>query len=204
MSLPLFAVASPHAGLRHADWAAVALYATAMAVIAWACSRKQATAEEFFLAQRRMPWFAVGLSIMATLVSTVSYVGIPGEVIRHGIGIFAGFLGVPFAMVIVLCFWVPFFMRLRVTSVYEYLQQRFNRAARLLAAVLFILLRLGWLGVIIFTCSMAVDKMVEIGPVSLPALGEGAKSVSLAPLYLWIVLIGILPPPTRPWAAFAR
>ncbi|HUY92801.1 MAG TPA: hypothetical protein VMV10_28935 [Pirellulales bacterium] len=191
MPLSLFAVASPHAGFRLADWAALALYAAATAAIAWVCSRKQDTTEEFFLAGRRMPWFAVGLSIMATLTSTISYLAVPGEMIQHGIGMFAGQMAAPFAMAVVLCLWVPFFMRLRLTSVYEYLQQRFGPGARLLAATLFILLRLGWLGVIIYTCSMAVDKMVEIGPVALPGVRLAGEPVRLPPLYLWIVLIGL-------------
>ncbi len=187
----LLAVASPHAGFVWADWGALLLYAAATAAIAWSCSRKQGTTEEFFLGGRRMPWFAVGLSIMATLMSTISYLAVPGEMIQHGIGMFAGQLAVPFAMVVVLCLWVPFFMRLRLTSVYEYLEQRFSPGARLLAATLFILLRLGWLGVIIYTCSMAVDKMVQIEPLALPGIAWGGEPVKAPPLYLWIALIGI-------------
>ena len=191
MPASLFAVASPHDGFALIDWAAVALYALAAAAIAWACSRKQGTTEEFFLGGRNMPWFAVGLSIMATLMSTISYLAVPGEMIQHGIGMFAGQMAVPLAMGVVLCLWVPFFMRLRLTSVYEYLEQRFGPGARLLAATLFILLRLGWLGVIIYTCSMAVDKMVQIEPFALPGVAWGGEAVKVQPLYLWIALIGI-------------
>lgn len=191
MPASLFAVASPHDGFALLDWAAVALYALAAAAIAWACSRKQDTTEEFFLGGRNMPWFAVGLSIMATLMSTISYLAVPGEMIQHGIGMFAGQMAVPLAMAVVLCLWVPFFMRLRLTSVYEYLEQRFGPSARLLAATLFILLRLGWLGVIIYTCSMAVDKMVQIEPFALPGVSWGGEAVKVQPLYLWIALIGI-------------
>ncbi|HVW36872.1 MAG TPA: hypothetical protein VHB99_06190 [Pirellulales bacterium] len=187
----LFSVATPHAGFVWADWGALVLYAAATAAIAWACSRKQGSTEEFFLAGRQMPWFAVGLSIMATLMSTISYLAVPGEMIRHGIGMFAGQMAIPFAMTVVLCLWVPFFMRLRLTSVYEYLEQRFGSGARLLAATLFILLRLGWLGVIVYTCSMAVDKMVEIRPLALPGAAWAGGPVRLPPLYLWIVLIGV-------------
>ena len=191
MPASLFAVASPHAGFEWADWAALLLYAAATAAIAWACSRKQGSTEEFFLAGRQMPWFAVGLSIMATLMSTISYLAVPGEMIQHGIGMFAGQMSVPFVMAVVLSLWVPFFMRLRLTSVYEYLEQRFGPGARLLAATLFILLRLGWLGVIIYTCSMAVDKMVEIRPLALPGASWAGEPVTLPPLMLWIVLIGL-------------
>ena len=104
-----------------------------------------------------MPWFAVGLSILATLFSTISYLGSPGEMIKHGIGMSLGILAAPFSMAVITLLWIPFFMRLKVTSAYEYLERRFNYPARLMGACLFILLRLGWMSMVIYAASMALD-----------------------------------------------
>jgi len=178
-------VTPPHGGFGALDIGAVALYMLATAAIALVCARKQGSTDEFFLGGRRMPWFAVGLSIMATLMSTISYLAVPGEMIQHGIAMFAGTMAMPFIVLVIFFLWIPFFMRLRLTSAYEYLEQRFGPGARLLAATLFILLRLGWLGVIIYTCSMAVDKMFSLPPLSLPGIG------TIEPLVCWIVMIGV-------------
>src|SRR5262245_50949007 len=113
-------------GLEPLDYAAVALYLLVTFGIAiWFGSRQKDT-EDFFVGGRRMPWLAVGLSILATLFSTISYLGSPGEVIKHGIGFFLGYLAIPLNFLVVMYLWVPFFMRLKLTSAYEYLEQRFS------------------------------------------------------------------------------
>ncbi len=155
----LFADSSPQKALGLLDFTVVGIYLATMFAMALYFSKRQKSTEEFFLASRQMPWFAVGLSIIATLLSTVTFLGSPGEMIKHGVGIFWGILAVPFCMVVVFFLWIPFFMRLRMTSVYEYLELRFNYSARVVAAVLFILLRLGWMGVVVYTSSLALTTM---------------------------------------------
>ena len=136
-------IIAPHDGLNALDFIAVGGYLLVTVGIVWWSSRKQEDTEDFFLGGRRMPWMAVGLSMMATLLSTITYLGSPGEMIKNGIGWFSGYIAIPAAMVVVLLVWIPFFMRLRLTSAYEYLEQRFDGRVRLLAGVLFLLLRLG-------------------------------------------------------------
>ena len=153
---------TPHAGLGSLDFATIALYLIGTFAIALVCAKQRGSTEEFFLGSRRMPWFAVGLSIVATLMSTVSYLAQPGEMIKHGIGIFFAWIAIPFSIFVVLRYWVPFFMRLRLTSAYEYLEHRFNYGARFLAASLFVLLRLGWMGVVVYTSSLALETMVDV------------------------------------------
>lgn len=183
--------APAHDGLGILDVGAVILYLAATLGIAILASRKRGTTEEFFLGGRRMPWFAVGLSIMSTLMSTISYLATPGEMIKNGVAMFVGYLAIPFSMVVVLWGWVPFFMRLRMTSAYEYLEQRFSYPVRLLAAALFILLRLGWLAVVIYTSSSALDKMVDLEAFTLPWNGADGNRVVMEPIYFWIALSGL-------------
>lgn len=150
---------APHKGLNALDLVAVVGYLLVTMLIVWWSTRKQENTEDFFLGGRRMPWLAVGLSMMATLLSTITYLGSPGEMIKHGIGWFSGYLAIPLAMVVVLGVWIPFFMRLRMTSAYEYLEQRFDARARLLGGVLFLLLRLGWIAMVVYTASLAMVAM---------------------------------------------
>lgn len=171
-------------GLESLDYAAIVLYLVVTFGIALWFGRKQKNTEDFFVGGRRMPWFAVGLSILATLFSTLSYLGVPGEMIRRGIGLFAGYLAVPFSMAVVALLWIPFFMRLRLTSAYEYLERRFSYAVRLLGATLFILLRLGWMSMVIYAASNALDGVK----------GGDLHDVAWLPgkdIYWWVAFIGI-------------
>lgn len=158
----MFAAPSlPHDGLGSLDFGAVILYLIATIGIALYFARQHGSTTEFFLGGRNMPWFAVGLSIMATLMSTISYLSLPGELIKNGITMLAGMLAVPLNVLVVFTLFVPFFMRLRLTSAYEYLELRFNYAARALGAALFIFMRLGWMGVVVYTSSLALTAMTR-------------------------------------------
>ncbi|MSR58104.1 MAG: hypothetical protein EXS05_10560 [Planctomycetaceae bacterium] len=149
----------PRAGLELIDFVGVALYlAVTIAIVVWS-SRRQTTTEDFFLGGRSMPWMAVGLSLLATLMSSISYMGVPGEMIGKGVAMFAQYLSLPFSMCVVLLVWVPFFMRLRMTSAYEYLERRFNSKVRLLGGVLFLLLRLGWMSMVMYVGSLVLTQM---------------------------------------------
>lgn len=168
-------------GLGMLDYAVIVLYMLSTFGIAVWFGRKQETTDDFFIGSRRMPWFAVGLSILATLFSTLSYLGTPGEMIKNGIGLFIGYLAVPFSMTVVFFLWIPFFMRLRVTSAYEYLERRFNYAVRLIGAGLFILLRLGWMSMVVFAASMALDRVK----------GDDIVMLSGPDIYWWICAVGL-------------
>jgi SSS family transporter len=173
--------AMPTGGLESLDYAAVVLYLLlTFGITAW-FGRRQKNTDDFFLGGRRMPWLAVGLSIIATLFSTLSYLGVPGEMIKQGVGMFLGYLSVPFSFIIVAWLWIPFFMRLRLTSAYEYLERRFSFGVRLLGASLFILLRLGWMSMVVYAASMALRTIV--GDLAwLPGVD----------LYWWIFIIGLV------------
>ncbi len=171
-----------HPGLQPLDYAAVVFYLLVTFGIALYFCRKQKNTEDFFVGGRRMPWFAVGLSILATLFSTISYLGVPGEVIKNGITLFCGYLAVPFTFLVIMYLWVPFFMRLKLTSAYEYLDKRFNYAVRLIGATLFVLLRIGWMSMVTFVASLALDRIK----------GDDIAWLPGPDLYWWIAGIGIV------------
>ncbi len=148
-------------GLQPVDYAIVFGYMVVMMTVGWYLSRKQVNIEDFFVGGRSMPWLATGMSMIATLMSTLSYLGAPGEMIKHGVAQFISILALPFVFLIVWTLWVPFFMRLRLTSAYEYLEMRFGSGARLLGALLYLYMRFLWMGAIIYSASLAIAHITQ-------------------------------------------
>lgn len=146
-------------GFHLYDYVMVAAYlVVTLGIVIWS-SRRQKDTEGFFLGNRRLPWLAVGLSIMATLLSSLTYLGLTGEIVKHGIAGFMMQLAIFPSACVVIPFFIPFFMRLRFTSAYEYLEHRFDYRTRLLGGVLFLLLRIGWVSLVMYTGSFALAGM---------------------------------------------
>jgi solute:Na+ symporter, SSS family len=189
MSFPAFPLAMAR-GLGLVDGGVIAIYLLAMIVVGLYFSRGQTSNEEYLLGKRNMSPLLVGISLVATLVSTISYLATPGDMIQHGVAFATTVLAVPLWLTVILYVWVPFFMRYRFTSIYEYVELRFNRAARSLAAGLFILMRLGWMGLIIYTAGRAVAQMTANAPAAL-ADRFGAHISPEQWLYLIMIVMGL-------------
>jgi SSS family solute:Na+ symporter len=119
-------------------------------------SRQNKTADDYLLGGRRMSPIALGLSLFATLVSTLSYLGNPGEMIAHGPMMATQVAAHPLIFVIVGYGLIPLLMRQPVTSAYELLETRLGSSIRLAGAGVFLMLRLGWMATILFATSSVV------------------------------------------------
>ena len=158
--------------LRLLDLAMMIAYAVLMLFIGWWYSRKQETSEDYFVASRNSSPWLVGVSMIATMLSTVSYIATPGEMIAFGPGMFWSSLHGPFSFVIVGYLIIPHIMRRRVTSGYELLESQFGNAIRRTASLLFILARLVWMGLVIYTCSKVIADITRLPlPYVLAAVG---------------------------------
>lgn len=141
------------------DFLVIVAYLLGMAAIGLYFSKRQTSRDEYFLGGRRTHWFLAGGSILATLLSSISYLSLPGEMIRYGFGFFAGVLGVPLVVPLMNHTLLPAIKRLPITSVYEYLERRFDAQIRTLTGSIFLVRTLLWMGLIIYTASFA---MVEV------------------------------------------
>lgn len=141
------------------DLLVVAAYMASLSAMGIYFGRRQDTSEEYLLGSRRIHWLLAAGSIVATLVSTLTYLAVPGEMIRYGLGYFTGLLGLPLAIPVVTRLILPRLMSLQLTSVYAYLEQRYHPAMRTLAAAIFTLRTLLWMGLIIYSCSLAVVEV---------------------------------------------
>ena len=146
-------------GLHAVDYGAIAAYFLMVVCVGYYYGRRQKNTEDYFLAGRSMPWFSVGLSILATILSTITYLSTPGEMIKNGVGANAQLLSFPLIFFLVSYLILPFLMRLRVTTAYEYLEQRFDLTTRLFGSSIFVLIRTAWMGTVLFTASVALSKI---------------------------------------------
>ena len=138
------------------------VYLAAMFGIGLYLSGKQKTTEDYFLAGRRMPWIIVAMSIFASLLSAISYIGVPGTVYRENASFFIGILMSIAVAPLLVIFIYPFYRRLNVTTSYEYIFHRYGMAARFAVSGLFILARLGWLGAVIYAPSLALSTVTGV------------------------------------------
>jgi len=148
---------TPVRGLGLVDWAVLLGYALALIGLGVFYSRRQGTAEEYFVGSRSVSPFLAGISLYATMFSTLSYIGYPGEVVQNGpMVIVAGLLAFPVVYFVVGYGVIPFIMKLPVTSAYELLETRLGRPIRLLGSGIFVLTRLIWMSVMLYTTSFVL------------------------------------------------
>jgi solute:Na+ symporter, SSS family len=123
------------------DWTIVGVYLVWIVYDGLKRTKGSDKVEGYFLANRSLPWWAVGLSVMATQLSAITLVGTTGQGYADGMGFVQFYFGLPIAMIILAVTVVPFFHRANVYTAYEYLEKRFDAKTRALAAFLFLLLR---------------------------------------------------------------
>jgi SSS family transporter len=97
--------------------------------------------EDYILGNNETPWYVVGLSVMATQASAITFLSTPGQAYHDGMGFVQFYFGLPIAMVVICVTFIPIYHRLKVFTAYEYLEQRFDLKTRSLAAILFLIQR---------------------------------------------------------------
>jgi Na+/proline symporter len=112
--------------MRPLDWVVVVAYLVWIVWDGLKRSKHTHELEGYFLAKRSLPWWAVGLSVMATQLSAITLVGTTGQGAADGMRFVQFYFGLPIAMIILSVTLVPFFYRARVYTAYEYLEQRFD------------------------------------------------------------------------------
>src|SRR4249920_315144 len=127
--------------MRLLDWLVVAAYLVWIVVDGLRRTKSANEVEGYFLANRSLPWWAVGLSVMATQLSAITLVGTTGRGFGEGMSVLQLYFGLPLAMVILSVTVVPFFYRAKVYTAYEYLERRFDVKTRTLTSLLFLLSR---------------------------------------------------------------
>ncbi len=155
------------------DWAVCGFYLLVVLGIGIWFSKRQETNEEYFVGSRTLGWFPVGVSLFASTFSSNSFVGLPREAANDDYHLYLAILFIPFVVTpVVSIVFLPIYHRLRLVSLYEYLERRFDRRVRLLGSALYSIYTVGWMG----TMLVAVGRILE----AVFELSEGQLSLALA------------------------
>ncbi len=146
--------------MRPFDWLVVVAYIGWIVIDGLRRSKGTDKVDGYFLANRSLPWWAVGLSVMATQMSAVTIVGTTGQAYLTGLRFVQFYFGLPLAMIILSVTVVPFFTRARVYTAYEYLERRFDVRVRSLASLLFLVGRAASLGVTLAAPSVVMSAIL--------------------------------------------
>ena len=148
------------AALLWQDNAVIIVYLGGMIALGIWLSRHQRNDTDYFLAGRNMPWFAVGISVIASILSSLTYLSEPGEIWKSGITHLIGkMIAIPIEMAFVWLVCIPFLMRFRITSAYEYLGLRFGMATRRFGVALFLLLVVLWMGFVVLVTAKVLAQL---------------------------------------------
>ena len=146
-----------------ANWVVLALYLFLLLGIGFCMAKRGKTSEDFFLAGRRIPWWAAGLSIYSTQLSAITYLSIPAKTYATDWTRFLLQCGILAIAPLVVCCFLPFYRRLNLTSAYEYLEKRFSLGLRLVGSTSFVLFQLARMGIVILLPALALSAVTGLG-----------------------------------------
>jgi len=164
----------PSSGFSIIDYITLITYFVVLVMMGLYFARQGSSTEDFFLAGRRMPWWATGLSIFGTQLSSISFMAVPAKVYSTDWVYFLLQMTIIMVAFPVVFFYLPHFRRAKMTSAYEYLEKRFNLPVRMYASVSFVLYQLGRMAIVLFLPAIALSTVTGIG------------------VYTCIVLMGVL------------
>ncbi len=147
-----------------------------------------------------LKWGTIGLSVMATQASAITFISTPGQAYESGMGFIQNYLGLPIAMIIVSAFFIPIYYRLKVYTAYEYLEMRFDLKTRILGATLFLIQRGLAAGITIYAPAIILSSILDwnlTGTIILTGLlviiytaSGGTDAVSITQKYQMGVILG--------------
>lgn len=150
------------------------LYLSLMIFMGWFFSRRNNTTNDYFLGGGRIPWWAAGLSIYATMLSAITYLSQPALAYSFDWQAYLGYFSILLIVPIIITFYLPFFRKLNLTTAYEYLEKRFNVTIRIFSSSTFVLFQLVRMGVVVYLPALALSTVMGMD------------------IYLAIIVMGVL------------
>ena len=194
------------------DW--VVLFGTLLLIVGYGAwkTRGSKNMQSYLLGNRSLPWWTVCISIMATQASAITFLSTTGQAYEDGMRFIQFYFGLPLAMIILSVTAVPLYHKLKVFTAYEYLETRFDRKTRTLAAFFFLMLRGLSVGITLYAPALILSTILGwninlttfmIGTlVMLYTVSGGTKAVSITQKYqLAIIMSGMM---VAGWIAFSN
>ncbi len=182
------------------DW--LVLLGTTAFIVAWGIwkTRGQRTSDEYIRGSYELRWTTIGLSVMATQASAITFLSVPGQAYEDGMRFVQFYFGLPIAMVIISAVFVPIYYRLKVYTAYEYLESRFDMKTRLLGAFLFLIQRGLASGITLYAPAIILSTILGWpleptivamgGLVILYTVTGGAKAVAQTQKQQMVIMLG--------------
>lgn len=184
--------------MSNIDWLVLVLTLLSIVLYGIWKSRGAKNIEGYLLADRKLPWYQVGLSVMATQASAITFLSAPGQAYSDGLRFVQFYFGLPLAMIVLCAAFIPVFHRLNVYTAYEYLEKRFDIKTRTLTASLFLLQRGLSTGITIYAPSIILSTILNVnitfttllmgGVVILYTVYGGTKAVSFTQMFQMVVI----------------
>jgi len=156
------------------NWILLVIYLAGMLYMGYYFMQRENTTNDFFKGGQRIPWWAAGMSIFATMLSAITFMAIPAKTYATDWRYFMMAVTIFVVAIPVVKYYLPFFRRLKVTTAYEYLEKRFNYTTRMLASVIFIVFMVARTALVLFLPSLALTTVTGID------------------IYICIILMGVI------------
>ena len=144
------------------DWAILIFTILFIVIYGAYKTRDNKNIQSFLKGNNSSNWFTIGISVMATQASAITFLSTPGQAYYDGMGFLQFYLGLPLAMIIICMFFVPLYHKLKVYTAYEFLENRFDKKTRTLGAILFLVQRGLAAGITIFAPSIILSTVLGI------------------------------------------
>ncbi|MCA1751824.1 MAG: sodium:solute symporter [Cryomorphaceae bacterium] len=180
------------------------MIATLLFIVAYGTykTRKNSNIDGYLLGDKQLKWGTIGLSVMATQASAITFLSTPGLAYESGMAFVQNYLGLPIALVVVSAVFIPIYYRLNVFTAYEYLEQRFDLRTRLFAAFIFLIQRGLAAGITIYAPAIVLSSVLKwnltvtilvVGIlVIIYTVSGGTRAVSLTQKWqMMVILIGM-------------
>ena len=148
--------------MHHNDWAILIFTILFIVIYGAYKTRDNKNIQSFLKGNNSSNWFTIGISVMATQASAITFLSTPGQAYYDGMGFLQFYLGLPLAMIIICMFFVPLYHKLKVYTAYEFLENRFDKKTRTLGAILFLIQRGLAAGITIFAPSIILSTVLDI------------------------------------------
>ena len=186
--------------MENIDW--LILITTLLLIVIYGTikTRGAKTADDYLKGGNKAKWWTVGISVMATQASAITFLSTPGQAFTDGMGFVQFYFGLPIAIVIICLFFIPIYHKLKVYTAYEYLESRFDIKTRTLTSLLFLTQRSLAAGITIFAPAIILSAVlgwnlnllnISIGIlVIIYTVSGGTKAVSYTQKYQMAVIFG--------------
>ena len=184
------------------DWIVLATTLLFIVVYGIYRSRGSKNIHDYLLANQSMPWYSVGISVMATQASAITFLSAPGQAFTDGMRFVQFYFGLPLAMVVLCVTFIPIYHRLKIYTAYEYLEGRFDLKTRVFTAILFLIQRGLAAGLTIYAPAIILSTLLNWdvnytiffigGLVVLYTVSGGTKAVAYTQMQqMAIIFIGM-------------